>query len=1036
MSKKKQKEDLPQDPKAALDGKVQTEDQQPEASMQLKAPVSVDPATIKEVDQPKPAINTKKAAEVVAAGSTSNSVGGAPLLRAAVVFGGSVGGIRDDESATTRENVPYRSGTRTGKRIDPITRKLDTTLAEMFRTEIRQSKPLSETNEKQGYNGNYADEHAITQKSYGGAPADPLFERSIDQINIDTVYFPQGQLIAGNKSRNLNIHTWNAANNNYDENPVQITLGNYLPRMLIIRLNRDGLISVGLQADDISPVNTDEATTRLASDAFIRFLNQSELDRNAMISVAGNESDPSWSCMGDAIIDPTDQNRFQRLFEATVGDFIYMADRNLQFAKSYQINKAAKDGLRLTGPMAEMLNHLVETATIDGAEVNFGAADFVPEDEGVDRAFDHRAYVRGGAGLFVAINDSLPKYTTKGKLMTLPLSIGSAVSTGLSNADPFVMDNMLATLCEKNELFSTIDGPYDPLKPIIVTDAKGIAPMVHPFEGGSVNISDDALEFTADSDFTIYVMHYENLRNKYNIRIRNYFAEGLWGYLSDRAGRIWQHTGDQAVDGVVTIRVPAVSCMCGFSLWDALIAAATPYMVEARLTTLTELLKYEKNHGYPYSGVSHLKDINFTASTNFSFSDQDAQLSSAIATPVAALKVIMPEVFWPTSRFEAQGADRHNGTGSMVVLPHYFVQSQFRYEDNADLEHRALLLSDDAATMAYPSIRSGSNLSFADTIYGMTEEDYRLALDRMVVYPAYEGAGQEVVSKFAHHRSAVADGNKYVAAAYKYGLVADGQPVLPYFVYANSASNANETLTVRDVMSTPRELGYMFVAPSGVLTPTARANGAVRFTSADASYFYASGPGFSARIYHTVGAVQQHEILGNPGIQIEANASFRNEWTTLYANPHDAGEDFGITLNSHAGHQEYMPFVGGCYDNQYGIYDPDTGTYEGNEVPVQMGNHGVNSAMKILWTRLQRLPFVVNPFDVNVANIAVDGNTDNPWADIINEQDPYDFMYIFGLCGFRSSDFSQLTYDRNRARIVMGMNYVSDPYVEKSMLLK
>lgn len=1044
MSKKNfTKENLPKDSKAEeLEGKVQTTGQDDKTQVNVKANDPLDPAVIKDVNQPKPAINTNKAAEVVSAGSTSVGVGGGALLRATVVFGGSAGAIKDDMSATTREDRPYGSGSRMGRRLDPITRKIDTIMAEQFKTEIKQSKPLAETDEKQGYNGNYFNEHAITQKVNGGAPADPLFERSIDQISIDTVYFPQGQLIRGHKKAELSINTWELSdyrrNKRNELDPVKIKLGNYLPRKLFLKLEDGELTEMALQADDIAPGSTDEAITRLASDSYLRMLNQSELDRNAMISIAGNESDPGWSCLGDSIIDATDQNRFLRLFESMVGDFVFTTGRNLEYARSYQVNKTAKDGARLTGPMAEMLNGLVEIA-------NYGWGGAVPENatpNGRALAFSPAAFRKGGSGLYITINDSTPKYTTKGKLMALPLSFQTAAATLKSNMDPLVMDQDLPHIMAKNELFSTIDGPYDPLKPIVVTNGKGLAPLMHPFVGG---VADDnftdadnkkhkVLKFTNSSNFVIYTQHYENLRNKYNIDIKNYFAQGLWEYFRDRQSRLWNALGHRDTDtGTDLIEIPVVSTITSLSLWDLFLGQATPYIIEARLRTLTELLKYEKNHGYPYTGLIHLKDVNLTEAENFTFSDSDSPLTTAIAKPVAALKVILPEVFWPVSKFDISiGGEDNKGVGANVVLPHYFVQNQFKLESN-DRDAK-LLMSDDATTMAYPSFRTGTNLTFADTIYGMTEEDYRLALDRMVTYPAYEGDSND--SKRAIS-SGFGTNHKTGVFTYKYGLSTDGIPVIGYNVYVNDTDNKDHCLTVRDVMSTPRELGYYMVAPAGVLTPTRDSSGHPNYVDLDSSYFLVSGPSFSLRFYHVEGRTPTNGILEDGSTNITENAAFRNVYAELYAVGYDALQNNGFVINAFDYERKVMPFVNGSYTHDAGAYDPSTGTYAGSETPVTQASPttGFTSIQRYLWTRLQRLPFVVNPFDVNTADLTSAGHN-GVWDTLINTTDPYDFMYIFGLCGFRASDFSQLVYERNRARIVNGMNYVSDPFVDKSMLLK
>lgn len=1013
------------DPKAAeLDGKVQVDGQESASDMSnnVKVDAKDGGATIKEVELPKSAINTKKAAEVVSAGQSSIGAGIAMRQSGAITFSGGAGNIGTDVSATSKETGSYRSGGRPEKRADPITRKIDYFDAEIIKTKTFESKPLSETDKGQGYNGNYFNEHAITQRANGGVPGDVLFERSVDEIDMDMLYYTMGQVNKTKATGNISIRSWDAANNQYSA-ATSFQVGNFLPRSLSVTVNNLGQITgFSLNETDYSYDYLDELTARAASDAFHRNQNLRELDRNIMISKAGNESDPSWSCLGDAVVDASDQARFLPMLDALAGDYVYTSIRKLSTALSYAINKVAKDGSRVCGPMAEMLNGNIAVS-------GYGADGAVSEALGVSKCFDYTAFVNGGAGLWLAINDSLPKYNTKGKLLSLPLSFKSALSTALSNCEPLVMDDQLHTLMEKNDLFSTIDGPYDPLKPVVITDKVGIISPISLFTGCS---------FAGTTlTNTCYVQHYENMRNRYNIEINNFLIGGIFRWLDERALRIYDQINRVAGASAATsytINIPIVSSTTSISLWDLIVCSAVPYMVQERVKTLTEVLKYEKNFGYPYSGLVHLNQVNFTACDNFSFSSTEAPIAVGIAKPVAAMKAIFPEVFWPVRKEGGEDwKNGHAGVTAWVVLPHYFVQNQFKY-DSSTAASRQLLLSDDFATMAYPSCRSGNMLSFMDTVYGMDEEDYRLALDRMVVYPGYEGSG---VCKFGRNDSK-SSAYKSEALTYKYGLSTDGTPVLSYFAYASSSANKGEALQVFDIIATPRELGLMQVAPAGVLSPIRTASSTLNTVAADSAFLALSGPGFRIKFYHAEGTTQQHAILAAGSTNFNNNASLRYIWDIAYATPYDAANfDNGINLYGTRRLDSLTPFALGSYVYNAGTYDPATGVWSGGETALSGTNLGdvganitVGSSQKYLWARLQRLPFVVNPFDVNTADLTntTDAN--------INGYDIYDSLYMFGFCGFRASDYRELVNLRVKERISKGMNYVVDPFVAKSILLK
>lgn len=1025
------------DSKAAdLDGKVQVKDQESagDMSQDVKPEGTAEGGTsgeIQEVKEPKAAINTRKAAEVVTDGSISNNGFGAAVLRSrAISFSGGAGDIRGDMSATTKEDKPYRSGDRAGRRADSTLRKIDALRAEIFKTVMHQSAPLDESDSPVGYMGNYYNDHVITQRLSGGTPNDPLFERSLDEIDLDMIYLPFGQYIFTNDDqRKLIIPDWNVDTEEYKTPNIEVPVGNFLPRTMTVVFTETGVKSMAFDVEDIAPKNVDEQTYRASSDAFLRFQNQSELDRNIIISKAGNESETGWSPLGDSIPNVSDQNRFLYYLD-NLTTLLYLSKRKLSSAYSYQINKVAKDGLRLTGPMLEMVNGLVPVKDQGGDHA-------VNERNNVvnDLFYNYDTLSKGNAAFYVAINDSVTKYGTKGKLLTLPLSFKTALQIADSNDEPLRMHPLLKTLMEKHELFSTIDGPYDPLKPVVVTDKAMITLPINPFFGFSV---DNYIE-----NSKVYTMHFENLRNKYDIDIHNYFAHGIYAFFRDHASRCFEALDkayfktNQDHEDEYTLTVPIISSTTTFSLWDLIVCASTPYMIKERLTSLTPLLKYERINGYPYSNSIEIPGADECAQAeNYGFKSIDEPISVGVAKPIPALKVLLPEVFWPIHKeageaTQKKGLGYPNGAAVYTVLPFYFNQNQFRYDTTVMTENTRLLLARDHnfACVSYPSTREGTNYAFMDTIYSMSEDDFRLALDRMTVYPGYE---------FPNNTGKIARGsgnNKIAALAYKYGLTTDGIPVIPYFGHANDADHKDCTLTILDVLRTPRELGLMMVAPQGVLSPKKTSNGFAYADVAD-SYLSKSGPGFRLKYYYAAkwGTTPANDILTEGSKSISNNDAYMYIWNMVCATPSSVNRDaeIGLSIAANGGMDNtFTPFTVNSYSDGFGDYDENQGTFNDNaEEQLDDNDFKIHSAQRYIWTRLQRLPFIVNPFDCNYSEITNDTKAD------LNTRDIYDFLYYFGFCGFRASDYSALVYQRSKMRIAKGMNYVQDPFIERTILLK
>lgn len=154
----------------------------------------VDATGIKDENMPKNVFNTKKVAELVGDGGTSSNAGVSSITRArAVTYSGGAGNIAGDNSATVKGVSPRKSGDRPGRTLDTALKHIDDVPAETYTVPLTTIPQLRDGASAVGYNGNYENEHSISQKGNGGSPASNKFFRTLDVMQYDNLYFTEGQ---------------------------------------------------------------------------------------------------------------------------------------------------------------------------------------------------------------------------------------------------------------------------------------------------------------------------------------------------------------------------------------------------------------------------------------------------------------------------------------------------------------------------------------------------------------------------------------------------------------------------------------------------------------------------------------------------------------------------------------------------------------------------------------------------------------------------------------------------------------------------
>lgn len=992
------------------------------------ADTSHSPSAMKEEVIPKNVFNTKKAAELVGNGAASMNGSAGALANAARVisYSGGADAVGGDGSSMLKSDKPTKSGDRPGRQIDTPLQHIDDATAEVYQVPIDTIPMLKDGNSNVGYNGNYRNAHKVSQKGAGGSPADADFFRTLDEMQYDNVYFGEGQLNRsvmsdGFDTTSLTVDTWNPTGGSSGEgahDTKSVSLGNYLSGNLQVTFNGNGAVtSMSINQTDIKPDAMSEYAYRVAGDVALREANISELDRLEMINKAGDETAENWSPLGKVIPHSRDTNRFMKELDLSIGDTCLLSQAKLAHALSYQNNKAAKDGLRKVGPMFEMCY-----GDIDGNSVRHT---FAGEDENLssEALFSAASATtdpiqNGSAALFIALMDSTPKYNTKGKMLSLPLSFKSALSTARSNSGSLRAHKQFLDELNRQEAFGKIDEDGSGITPYFISDGAKVCTTVRLDEGinntGTATVVDNSI-----------ITHFEDQRNKYNIPCYNYFAKGLLQWFNRYGAKIKSKL--KANDGSYTLTVPITSTTCAISLWDLIVCAAMKDIAAERKYAMDLVLQYESLNGvYPYTGSILLKDADVENRSNIGFVDIAKPLQPRNIPLTTGLRLLLPETL------DLLGTVKATNTKLKVRLPWYFNQNQFDVGSGSSSGTKWIESDNGLSNNTYFDFRGGVTFGNADRIKAMDPEQIRLCMDRMITIPCQSGI--------------YATGAGFKAEVYKFSQHEDGIPIVNYTASA---------LTILSVLKTPRELGLSFVAPAGICTPTysvsySGSTKVCKYKALTDQFIKDSGSSFRCRIWHAASTMantlfgeSQTSLVRLEAVNykakydvIEATADFAN------ASPNSNGiiKDFGISLsasnaNGNSTYTNYLIPIMQVAGSGL-TYDSSSGTYNSSESAIVPGTTtlyasaytGWVSSMKYLFNRLQYLPFILNPFDSN--NYKITGSESNETWYVSNETDAYDFMHLFNLCGFRAGEYSGTEYERNKARIELGLNYVNDPYID------
>lgn len=999
MSKNK-KNGLPREQQESAEGLTQmTNEQVPSdrfqntqqiPNAQSSTSVTTDPSSFqtKEMKRRGNAVKQTKVSEAV---TTLNGVGGEiPSENSGIQtlsYSGNEGSVLGAASQTPIVGQSTRSDSRLGKKYDATAKKINFIAPELVVEHYDESKPLAESADlDQGYNGTYRNQQARAQKNNDAVPGSNNFQRGIDEIKRDQLYFSTGQVVNVEGVRTYDTPTAipekqaNGAwvyplddNGNVEAN-YALTRGNYLHRNMIIRVKDGKLIKMKFTVDDISTTLPADGSANMSSASAVIDRNTAEINRQAMDAKAGDEQYSSyWSPLPRAIKQPSQTIAYLRDIENITGSEVWLAYKKTAACMSYQLNRAAKDGKHSKRPMREAAYGLLFP---EDSSIYFSS-------QGYDDIFNSDLLKKGASSLFIALFDSQNKYSTKADLILQPRAYRLALQTADNNMNVLRLKPDLAAVINNREVFSTIDRDYDPLMPVCVSDKSA---LIHCYNFNDL-YSFDSLDENDNPVFSkpVFKYSYSDARNNYLTTAALPLLQGIHIFLDEMAAKIGSINNRALED--VDIVIPMIHSTCYFSLWSLLVLQSTPKILDCRVNSMRDVLAYQSHFDYPFTELKMIKDVNPMNAVNYKNDSYDQPLVIQQMHPATALSWVMPELFWPIKEHTADDTYEY-------VLPWYVNEEQFRAASgNVEFDSSH-------SVMTMPSIRDGIRLGFADMLYSMSEKDIRLSMDCIAYFEGYDSASYRV---------------------YKYSQISDGIPVLKWA--ASDFTNIN-------YMKLPRQLSWFMVAPYGILST--ESSQATFDSSTIASFSEGTDPflgqySYKVKYWFGKGLKLNSSILQPAEVNVSRSESFMQDWNGIYCYRHatNAYSDPGFLLSigdcfrsngkTISGKSAFIPFTNGIMNG-------------GAEETETDESYTIFSLQKAIWARIQKLPFVLSPWDA-MSTVRAAGE-DSPHFDL------FDLFYYFGCAGFRASDYRESVYNRLNSVDTMGLLFTKDPWVQDSPIFK
>lgn len=909
-------------------------------------------------------------------------------------YSGDTGTILGSASDTPAMKNGIQGKTRVDKRLSDPNKDINFLANDQVLNEYDNIPPLADSKDTVGYNGNPKNISARSQKKSGYTSAELLFDRSLDLIAHDEAVFVAGQTVKQKDVTDYGdyptVYYTADANGVYTkQNDFDQVRGNYMPREIKVDFTKDSngnvyVSSFSVEEDDVSCNNESFDVVNRAGTNQKIFLNTSELARQTIDAKCGSPTQAHFNPLGRSVDQPSATVGYLQDIEQSTGATLYTAYKMANKARAYYLFRTSKDGISLKAPAVEALyGHLMAYNSDSDLMQQFEAT--------VDTAspfISTAGCAAGSAATLISIFDSVSKYSTKADIVTQPRGLKMHLQTADNTINPFRLNPKFAAALNSVDVFSTIDRGYDPMNVICATD--GVR-LVYPYSWKKM------LQFTREtyggprtytSKLFTYLYNAGNGMNQYLIKVADPVLNGVAYFCEIHASKIFSAIGGSKA-GTVTWTIPVCHYGLHFGLWDLLLCAAAPYIVYERTNTMKDILDYEVNFEYPFP-LRTIAETNPMNAVNYRNLNSMDPLTPGEMMPSSAIRWTWPEYV------------RQLGATN-AMMPFYFSEDSFDSTFVSKTKPGKLV---DNGSSAYttPVFRSGVRLAYADDFLGMDPKSSQLCYDRMVRLPAYAANNPDITVQL--------DG-----VIYKYSQDSEGIPVLTgYYTSANK---------ITDYYATPRQLGWFMPLLAGGATGYVDSTettfkhllNATTYTWSAA----ALSPSFRAVMYKGIKTVTETAptgILQAGAVSINRAQSFAQNWfikgsSTLYKEadpafdlPLSLGDMFTSAGAVVANVGSFSPFVAGRWS-----------AASSNVVTLL----NLITPHRCLWTLVQKMPFVINPFDqLNSGTLL----------------DPFGYAYIFNLAGFMAADYQEEDFNRINQVQNMGYGFTRDPFVEASPVFK
>lgn len=967
--------------------------------------------------------------------SDSKIVGGVSLGDSAAVM--SVAGAQGSGIAEDQSRVPYTKGgvrpnERYGKKISTDNFVINNVVSEQIDPSFDEPKDLRESPDSvQGYNGRKQFKTARGKKLYGNHPASTLFERSLDFNGHSAVIHATGQVIANIDQRsNYPKAEVDDEGEVIDTYFVQADKSNYLLKAMNITITNNHISAISFDEEKIvvpDPLEArDQANLNWQVDA-----NNVAKAVIKMQTELGRETTDKWSPLGYIIDQPYEFGMLFHDGEAVLGALTGAAYKTAAHSLAYLQNKMAKEGVRGIPSIAEWMFEDLAKADTSTYYDTFSKSDIFPKT-------NKASYYKGSAAALIEMFDSTGKYATKADFINQPRSLKFHLQAVDNNINPFHAKKEFYKALDKAFLFSTDDGKYNPTLPIHVTDEVlimlpySLNAWLEGWKNPYVSSLTEAEKLEHGSFFkdTGIVKgcnyKYNDIRNTYNWEYVDPFVAGLCRWLLRHEAAVVKAYADS--NGAATIKLPIHFTNTTANMFSFLVCSASQDMAWMRNLIFRDYLFAGEQGVYVWEDLASMKEINPLYSSQYQYKDYSAALTLGALSNVSKIRLYWPEYIAPReARYgDTTATGRENQPVASYYLPFYFNEEGIKADAASGID------PEKGCVMSYPLVRNGVNHEYTDIVYGLSERDVRLCMDRMVTVPVDVTIATGV-------KTGSLKGDKFHYSSLRYDANSDGRVIITCIPGENISALREWTY-----LATPRELGFLFPAPVNVLKPYV-SNGSEVAKVADAYITGAYGEYVTS--YFANGSVQS-------GTVIDRSASLSQSWIRCFADPRvKTSNNLYVTQTS------MVPSISCIFDatltesgstmnvsysliNQnlckansvYKLRSADLEVVNNisNANPSYTGNNNTFTIARLLWTIIQRKYNPINVFDCAWLNTS-DGGATIPTSDGLI-CDPLEFAAYFGFAGTLASDFNQDVLNRLDIKDQLGMFYYEDEFIKSSLI--